>query len=77
MSEKRVLGSPACVGQAGWLLEGKDNLVPGGAALCLAGSACGAAGLTGWGWGGVGEWVVTEPRRHGEHGLSGGMHFRQ
>lgn len=34
------MGSPACVVQAGWLLEGEDNLVPGGAALCLAGSGC-------------------------------------
>ena len=40
LREKRVLGSPACVGQAGWLLEGEDNLVSGGAALRLAGSEC-------------------------------------
>lgn len=46
MREKRVRGSPACVGQAGWWLEGEDNLVPGGAALWLAGSVmCGANGL--------------------------------
>lgn len=46
MREKRVRGSPACEGQAGWWLEGEDNFVPGGAALWLAGSVmCGANGL--------------------------------